>query len=1646
LLTGPNTHTIVSFRPRQPVKFVQRTLSTLGVGLLLFFGRLASGHAADPGSFEDRKKADTTHRINAYFANIPDFDFPCSTPELLFDPKLVQAIDPKKRFEFQSLRKRGGEFDEKLAELETERATLKEIYVNRLNTAFDGYMVNQELWEAIESGDDSEFSLSDLEVYQTTERKLDEQYWAFVQQVFFTHRKARELQATVKKYYDQVIPAFDGLTLDEQKQFLEAFESRMQCLRDERTKTYTQLMQSKIALEKGMETYLKGEFANKENKGIKPLQIDEVNQQLKRMAIQVQYLWLVPEFSNHLTIYRSLLWAHDKKLRNAHLLPLIKAAQMKEPFVMPVEAFAADGERTRVREQIARIRARIAYLTLLEDEAKTEASFAINTTPVDRLVNVWEAAKSKKVTDKDIEEWVDRGGWVSRRQIDGLFMGLAAMKSILGNTLDQLITNPMQDYAIANLQSTGLFDGGWKTTAEDNWEKYQQAIAHISLRTKFLDNWAKSLTHAEGMRYVEALAIGRSKGVANRVFSDLLGNHDFTSRTRGGVLAILEVLCEDPADLRAMHYQSCRIRFEARLRDARNRLAKARGIEELSDPDAIISTADLQMGVLGPIDTWSDTFFEIPSLVKNLFGQQFGDYESQDLFMEALERQRSRLDLVLSALALPEIENDPLRLAAKYPEIFAEHAILENQLVDYADAGARIADVGWRRTQRFLRIKYTSPTGPIQELEPLGPEGESAITAAQKSSEYDLLSRNERIAFLKLEFFAYTGNYTAAAGQVIEWAKLENRKRRQNGEDGNVNVRDHELEFKAKAAAAEAVTVYESLLNEALLTMITGAVTSGLQEHLLSRIQGQEWLEDYLNKQTKTGLQRAQSVGTELLQTMLPGHEIFTKGRYAFIGMAKDTGFKLVKQKIAFEMAQVANEFSVNSKAWDQADFQAVVDQAFGIGKDVFNETYPYARDAAIRNSIGWYANEKKVNELWKQAAEAHALLRDNMQTALMATKQAKDEVTREKSWAEMPIAERLEALEAVDGRLRGATSDISVQYAMARARKIYGALETEIEDQRQRSLWLQNHFNRVSFLMKIHDAATHKIKSLGKNADKTEALNPSRLQAKAKSWENIIFSRHSVEDLEVLADPAGASLLRSKLLTPDFDIEILRSALESSINSAKARNNAAEEERIRDIAGAIDDIRIEKINSILAEFLDQSGFDSDVALVIQGGAAKGNPEYQGLFADIDFTLMVKEATSDERLTEIKEAMLEHFEKSGYRLAQEGVTSSMDSEGFVQKIGKLEPASAERKGIVADLLEKSVEPTRFYSEGGTLWFINNAAYSGKVLWLGDGQGVGWEQVPQEFGHDLAIDMTRYLGFLGSPKYTEKYLEGKSESYRRQVMESALKKTKYFIRLIDAYGIGHPQGNELYNQRIQRKPREGVESDDASYHLQIYKDAVEMVKRQDPNDPRNVIKESDLRMIERMAKMKMKGKYASPFDVLAEEGKTGAAAVSEALETMNWMRDTAPKVLAKLAGDYHGSIQARAKDPDPAKRNEMFSSTLRMMTVVKNMMTLDSPEAAPLVVSKVQNGKVLSDSEHAELIAQNIEAALAGEHVTTGLDELMHSKFESKEADQALREKVDAALESGTIRDLKPEDLALFQYEKVFKPWNDYMVWVAEQIE
>ena len=483
------------------------------------------------------------------------------------------------------------------------------------------------------------------------------------------------------------------------------------------------------------------------------------------------------------------------------------------------------------------------------------------------------------------------------------------------------------------------------------------------------------------------------------------------------------------------------------------------------------------------------------------------------------------------------------------------------------------------------------------------------------------------------------------------------------------------------------------------------------------------------------------------------------------------------------------------------------------------------------------------------------------------------------------------------------------------------------------------------------------------------------------------------VDDLRRLTDPNDPLDLRGRLLRPELDIVTIRSALKRA-----KRNQPDRAAEIDAIATDLDRERSRLVERLISEFLVESGLANSVVAVVQGGAAEGNPEHQGIFGDFDFTVFVVPGAGDN---EIKKQILAFFKERNFRLATLDETSPMDTETFVQPAGRLEAATTPLQILITDAAVKRKDATRFFSEGGGKWAMNNYAFSGRPLWGNIGEIRRWTRAEPREGYGLALDMARHLGFLSDPRNMPDRLARMTPEQRTAQLSGILSDSKYFLRLVDAYLMGHDGlGNRLYNNRMQWRQETGP---DSSYHLQIAKDVEALVIAGGGSESqrltavagglegealetarRSMFTEADLPFVKLLAEMKLKGEHPDPWSLI--QGDTPEAKAANASQLAGWMQEMAPRILAETAAVWQSEHERAMASGDAdairvvrtdAHRIATTSAAARIYDVVGAKALLQPP--ARVVERQDESGRTrlvdqrLDKEEHVAALRRGIEA-------------------------------------------------------------------------
>ncbi|NEQ65491.1 MAG: hypothetical protein F6K21_08330 [Symploca sp. SIO2D2] len=1672
--------------------------SHLSATTLIFLATLPLANAASFNPAGEDPDNDSI-RINAYFMDIGEFETTCEEIQLYYEDGLLEHIQESDKQKFLDIFRQGGTAATKAEEIEELRKSIRPLSEAWLFAALDVHNRRRAL-----ANNTSELSNSEIFAWsQQIDSEERELLYAYYQHLWAQTRlyvAESQLRGIVKEYYDLIATPpktprpfrisffdpvdpeiarkkaaaqepprpspFDTLTASQQARMIEKLYKRLNCLRKERLDTFHLLSENTIQLEQSVAHYIQATTKMKLTIA-DTNRVDEANAQIKRSVLQQKYLWLSEEFANNAAICKNLLLAHERKLRNSELFPVLQKQQQAQPHLGPHSLLNPDFPGLREAQQkVSKVRARVALIGLMEDEAKLEGASMANASAALYLMDALKTEASTWMEGvKNINLFLrDKGAaegiWKAKTPVDALTAFVGISYHLTTNSFNTILATPLKDKMIVSSRNAGWLTG-LKTSAQNNYKTYNEASGTITRRINYIKGLEKRLSHAYAQDILRQMYQPKDD-----LLNELLADHSFNSGNQGGIAYILSPFMDRSMDHRALWLLSARSALWGARQTARDRILASQG-KEVANPYAEASVADIKLGALSVLNEPSDMLFKIPTMWRNFVGQFGAVQQDQQSFMATLDSQYEAVNELLPKLARAQFSLETLRRSDR--AAYTQYILLTQTCVEWNVADYNIQHEHWQRIKRYNSM-LDKLRGRNQRF-----EGEVRFAETQRQEEARFAALSTRQGFLKLQYMIHTANYAAAVLQTKKLEELENIRRRNLGIKQKANYTELEADLRIKAVANQAVTAWEALLNQAITTVVTSKFSTYMHERMLSHFNP-KWLARYGDDLAEEALDF--SMKAQFLDTFVPWSRVCSQ--QGVLNLVTGTAVDVTKSKIAEEIAKTANKYWYGKANYAQgSDYEAVVGELWDLGSDLRSQL----QTIAISNFVAHRMESAALDAKYQNALEEADRARNALKGQLLAQEIDGEESSSisntikdlfdDNELIDLPPQERqqrldqlvesgaantrMEKLRTDYARYHRALVDLDTEYGAYKSRlgvinnillagmKVSSTFRYALEDV-QKLDWQADH-NRTH--QRIRGAAVDRA------VQGTRDLFDEYARAELRT--RLVLGSHTLEDLEAMVsdDPWVNLNMPNVLLRRSNDIDAMRRVLNSSIDEALAkrrqadpegnpRENNPEYDRVMAVAEKIDSIRINKINTLLADFLDESGHGNDMVLVIQGGAAKGNPEYQGIFGDIDFTLMLKpnhfegkdrDAQYKKHQEDIKEKLLQYFEKNGYPLARsKDDESSMDSEAFIQPFDKFITEDAELKDAISDIVSKSKDPTRFYSEGGTEWFINNAAYSGKVLWPNKGSGVEWVDVHPSRGHGLAIDMARYLGFLGSPKYTKEYLDAHPED-KKEYLANALSKTKYFIRLIDAYEMGHPEGNKLYNSR---KDRERKDSRDESYHWQIFKDALELIRNPDPNDPNPVLKPGDEDHIELMAMMKLKGEFTSPWAAIQKKypGISEEEQMIKAQETIDWMRDTAPKIFADLNERWHNHAVARAASDDPREQAILRSEKHRKMSTLKTAIANDGTEIAMFLTPKAKNGVTLTRQQQEDIIATNLRNSAGIPPASQKIDQAAKNAPSDPQAAQAQIASAAAAAKADI--QAVPANADIFAIDEHYIDWLSYI--------
>lgn len=1528
-------------------------------------------------------------RVEASFASVGRRATPCAELPLLFRGEISGYLPERARAELGAAEK---EFEARLVEIARLRqgtdaarqnARLAVLRVLRLvEESSSKLMADYQtgsylsaLWHA------AELKYHAGRAEQETLDALIEYYWWLWDQT----AAEEALRAAAVSYYRLVAAVFPALSDAGRAEALSVFSSRLSCLAERRGRVFCTLARDRREFWKNLNdrawSAVLGDAAwaavddLRPECGGEPVVTGAAEDPVAELAgaflssllLEEEYAWLAPETTTNLDILSTLLEREEDGLESRELDRLLDRALEAGIGRDEVALLTARplGETARVR--IFAMRSQRAELVLDRKLLALEAAHRRQVSVVlgfgEALATAWRQGA------------VTAGGLATADALKGAEPGLkvlallAVTQKLLGDSLSVTITTPVQDVLteVAFKPAFGLFGGEVKTSVEKAWEQHLEQSAELERKRALLAALRKEITStAAAMPYLEALERGdpMASPVGRRApttLRALLEDGDFIQATRGGLPWLLEPFCELSSQRSALLLRAAAFELEANARRAAVRVAAIRGLpvenpelklthaslEEIfkpgRPPPALVGSSDQlisNMPVVG--DLWK--VYNLPTAVVQTIDYLYGNIEDQDDYLAALVGQQQSLMTVINALET--VSFDYGQLAARWPDIHgSDHLTLLNGSSEYATAYRLIRYHELELEKRRVVARQRDPNRRA-----LTPAGRTELTAAQSRQDLESADLAVRAGYARLVGLALTGDYEAAAQQTRALEALEAQRRTLLGiEPATVDLSHVAHAFEAEAVRRELVVVYTGLYQSAVREAVLSLATDAIADSIVANLSG--WV----------GKRFPRDAGEVDLAAKIYGQ------LNPWAGVFSEQG--------VFNTFQSGLEGAAKSSAaqvlasWDHQFTEGEIESALDLVYDVVKEVSQNIRERPLVGTpeqvLDRTSDAALQEALNRRIAELEAFQRTEIEPLLRRLEQIGDDPDFDFQREEIvrQIAERVAAPGQV--ALRGEIAALLDAAGDSFERRL--AAENELVDSAARIA-----------------AGVAEVEARNRARDAEEGSDPQRAAARAASAADALSRLRSesvaVEDLRRLVDANDPAGLRRRLLGAELDIDTVRSALKRARKNHPERAN-----EIDAIADEVDARRIEMVQGLIDDFMASSGLGNQVVAIVQGGAAKGNPEYQGLFGDIDFTVFVVPGADDN---DIKQQILGFFRERAFPLATQEERSPMDTETFVQPAGRLDAAGTPFGTLILDAAVKRKDATRFYSEGGGKWAMNNYAFSGKALWGDAAEIRRWVRAEPREGYGLALDMARHLGFLSDPRSTADSLARMTPEQRMRQLDGVLKDSKYFLRLVDAYVMGHDGlGNALYNNRMQWRQDSGA---DASYHAQIAKDVEALVTAGSGEQrqrlqavagdlegealraaTRSVFSAEDLPMVRLLAGMKQKGENPDPWALIGGDTPETKAANAAALAA--WMQDMAPRILAETAAVWQREHQRAVASGDEEAIRAVRADAHRIATTVAAADIYDSVGAKAMLQPPARMLDVRDESGRTRMLEQRLSA-------------------------------------------------------------------------
>lgn len=370
---------------------------------------------------------------------------------------------------------------------------------------------------------------------------------------------------------------------------------------------------------------------------------------------------------------------------------------------------------------------------------------------------------------------------------------------------------------------------------------------------------------------------------------------------------------------------------------------------------------------------------------------------------------------------------------------------------------------------------------------------------------------------------------------------------------------------------------------------------------------------------------------------------------------------------------------------------------------------------------------------------------------------------------------------------------------------------------------------------------------------------------------------------LASIAHPRSA--LQALLLSETLPVTVLRRSLLAAYLAARHAGDERRASLALEAARVVDARRAALISRLLDDFAhNYPDLDEAVVAVVEGGATPGDPEYQGVFGDIDFTVF----TRDEHglPARVSDALATSFAWSGFPVSPHGHNPTLDVHVFVQAAG---PCSGDVLAAASPARQQAAgsrNPERFVTDAGLRWITNQMFFGGRPLRGLVERACQPVSIAAHEAPALASDVRCHLGARLMRRAADPVDAAHPSAAGRQQLAAALEGAKHVLRLVDARIIADPLGNALYHDRFVG-PRHRTRG--TSYHARIAADATRLLDagRCAP------LTEADRELLHDLTQLKLRGRYPTPWDYLGFD----AAGWDRARRLVEAMRGLAQRLLA-----------------------------------------------------------------------------------------------------------------------------------------------------